>query len=72
MCGVLNKHKVGVPAGAVYIGRGSKWGSLLVRAAGVSRRPARTARQRRPRRTDRVVALRQGRGVRGRGRLGRV
>ena len=27
MCGVLNKHKTGVPAGAVYIGRGSKWGN---------------------------------------------
>jgi hypothetical protein len=27
MCRVLNKHKAGVPAGAVYIGRGSKWGN---------------------------------------------
>ncbi len=27
MCRVLNKHKIGVPAGAVYIGRGSKWGN---------------------------------------------
>ncbi len=27
MCSVLNKHKTGVPAGAVYIGRGSKWGN---------------------------------------------
>ena len=27
MCRVLNKHHVGVPAGAVYIGRGSKWGN---------------------------------------------
>ena len=27
MCKVLNKHKVGLPAGAVYIGRGSKWGN---------------------------------------------
>jgi hypothetical protein len=27
MCGVLNKHQVGAPAGAVYIGRGSKWGN---------------------------------------------
>ena len=27
MCKVLNKHKAGVPAGAVYIGRGSKWGN---------------------------------------------
>jgi hypothetical protein len=25
MCGVLNKHHAGMPAGAVYIGRGSKW-----------------------------------------------
>ena len=25
MCRVLNKHHAGVPAGAVYIGRGSKW-----------------------------------------------
>ncbi len=24
MCKVLNKHAVGVPAGAVYIGRGGK------------------------------------------------
>jgi hypothetical protein len=24
---VLNKHKHGIPAGAVYIGRGSKWGN---------------------------------------------
>ena len=24
---VLNKHKADVPAGAVYIGRGSKWGN---------------------------------------------
>ena len=24
---VLNKHRHGVPAGAVYIGRGSKWGN---------------------------------------------
>jgi hypothetical protein len=27
MCRVLNKHKTGVPAGAVYIGRGSNWGN---------------------------------------------
>lgn len=27
---VLNKHKSGVPAGAVYIGRGSKWGNPFV------------------------------------------
>ena len=27
MCRVLNKHHVGIPAGAVYIGRGSKWGN---------------------------------------------
>jgi hypothetical protein len=27
MCSVLNKHKSGVPRGAVYIGRGSKWGN---------------------------------------------
>jgi hypothetical protein len=25
MCKVLNKHRVGIPANAVYIGRGSKW-----------------------------------------------
>lgn len=27
MCRVLNKHHAGIPAGAVYIGRGSKWGN---------------------------------------------
>jgi hypothetical protein len=27
MCRVLNKHRAGVPADAVYIGRGSKWGN---------------------------------------------
>ena len=27
MCRVLNKHRHGVPAGAVYIGRGSIWGN---------------------------------------------
>jgi hypothetical protein len=27
MCKVLNRHRHGVPAGAVYIGRGSKWGN---------------------------------------------
>lgn len=27
MCKVLNKHKAGTSAGAVYIGRGSKWGN---------------------------------------------
>lgn len=27
MCRVLNKHRSGVPVGAVYIGRGSKWGN---------------------------------------------
>ena len=27
MCRVLNKHKTGVPSGAVFIGRGSKWGN---------------------------------------------
>ena len=27
MCRVLNEHHAGVPAGAVYIGRGSKWGN---------------------------------------------
>ncbi|MFP1133318.1 DUF4326 domain-containing protein [Asticcacaulis sp. W401b] len=27
MCKVLNKHRHGVPEGAVYIGRGSKWGN---------------------------------------------
>jgi hypothetical protein len=26
-CRVLNKHHAGVPSGAVYIGRGSKWGN---------------------------------------------
>ena len=24
---VINKHKSGIPVGAVYIGRGSKWGN---------------------------------------------
>jgi hypothetical protein len=27
MCRVLNKHHAGVPAGVVFIGRGSKWGN---------------------------------------------
>jgi prephenate dehydrogenase len=27
MCRVLNKHHAGIPAGAVYIGRGGKWGN---------------------------------------------
>ena len=27
MCRVLNKREVGVPVGAIYIGRGSKWGN---------------------------------------------
>ena len=27
---VLNKHKSGIPAGAIYIGRGSKWGNPFV------------------------------------------
>lgn len=27
---VLNKHKSGIPTGAVYIGRGSKWGNPFV------------------------------------------
>ena len=27
MCKVLNKHQAGIPATAVYIGRGSKWGN---------------------------------------------
>lgn len=27
MCKVLNKHAVGVPTCATYIGRGSKWGN---------------------------------------------
>ncbi len=27
MCRVLNKRKTGVPSGAVYIGRSSKWGN---------------------------------------------
>lgn len=27
MCKVTNKHAIGIPAGAVYIGRGSKWGN---------------------------------------------
>ena len=27
MCRVLNKHHAGIPGGAVYIGRGSKWGN---------------------------------------------
>lgn len=27
---VLNKHKSGIPAGAVYIGRGSRWGNPYV------------------------------------------
>lgn len=30
MCRVLNKHVVSIPAGAVYIGRGSKWGNPFV------------------------------------------
>ena len=27
MCRVLSKHHAGLPAGAVYTGRGSKWGN---------------------------------------------
>jgi hypothetical protein len=27
---VLNKHKHGIPAGAVYIGRGSRWGNPFI------------------------------------------
>lgn len=27
MCKVLNKHRLGVPEGAIYIGRGTKWGN---------------------------------------------
>jgi hypothetical protein len=27
VCRVLNKRKSGIPAGAIYIGRGSKWGN---------------------------------------------
>ena len=27
MCRILNKHHAGIPAGAVYIGRGSRWGN---------------------------------------------
>ena len=27
MCRVLNKHHAGAPAGAVYVGRGTKWGN---------------------------------------------
>ncbi|MBO9375497.1 DUF4326 domain-containing protein [Sphingomonas histidinilytica] len=30
MCRVLNKRVVGLPRGAVYIGRGSKWGNPFV------------------------------------------
>ena len=30
MCKVLNKHRDGVPTGAIYIGRGSKWGNPFV------------------------------------------
>lgn len=27
---VLNKHKHGIPDGAIYIGRGSKWGNPFI------------------------------------------
>jgi len=27
MCKVLNKHQARIPAGAIYIGRGSRWGN---------------------------------------------
>jgi hypothetical protein len=27
MCKVLNKRQAGIPAGAIYIGRGSRWGN---------------------------------------------
>lgn len=30
MCKVLNKKKSGVPAGAVYVGRPSRWGNPFV------------------------------------------
>ncbi len=30
MCRLLNKHVAGVPDGAVYIGRGSKWGNPFI------------------------------------------
>lgn len=30
MCTLLNKRRHGIPAGAVYIGRGSKWGNPFV------------------------------------------
>jgi hypothetical protein len=36
MCRVLNKHHAGVPVGAVYIGRGSKWGNLRLRGRRMS------------------------------------
>ena len=29
MCKVLNRHHAGIPAGAIYIGRGSKWGNPI-------------------------------------------
>lgn len=27
MTSVLNKHRSGIPAGAIYVGRGSPWGN---------------------------------------------
>ena len=33
MCKVLNKHRHGIAAGAVYIGRGSKWGNPFASAS---------------------------------------
>jgi hypothetical protein len=91
MCRVLNKREVGVPVGAVYIGRSSKWGNpfrigpdgdratviakherWLADQHHLLRGPAAPARQCQPRRADRVVARRQARGLRGRGRPGRV
>lgn len=107
MCRVLNEHHAGVSAGAVYIGRGSKWGNpfrigpdgdraaviakherwladqhdflraldelrgrdlVCFRAARVPRRSPASSRKCVERRTDRVVARRDGRCVNARGR----
>jgi hypothetical protein len=59
MCRVLNKHHAGVPADAVYVGRGSKWGNpFRIGAAAARERDAGCA--------DRLVVARQGRCLRAR------
>lgn len=62
MCKILNKHAVGTPAGAVYVGRGGKWGrsrsgsmAIALRSSPITKRGCEIGTTRNAAREERIV-----------------